>query len=268
MSSQPPGWRHKTHEEAGDGLTIAVWELARKACRPLEQELWDNAPPEAAAIRMVHAAAFPVPYRQLCLQLRSGSVLLKPGAFQYATGSITAEVHKSANAAGVIARRVTTSAAGQSATLTRCAGQGEIWTQPSPKHFLTIQMHGAEDALLLNAEAFYACEGTITVSTQVHGSVQGLVAGTGPMRPMLSGRGVVVMECPVPPSEIAVITLDGRDELTVQGDLMLAYSASLEVTLRPLVGGTQNVLRSTEGLVYAVRGQGKVLLVPTRSLGY
>lgn len=268
MSGEPSSWRHKISEQAGDGLTIEVWEIARKACRPAGPELGEPALSGLAAIRIVHAATVPVPYRQICLRLADGSVLLEPGAFQYARGSITAELHKPANAGSRVARRAATAATNDTAYATRFSGSGEIWTAPSEMHFVTVALAGPQDALVLDAQAFCACEGSVEVSAHVHGSVQGLLSGNGIMRSKLSGRGVAVMQCPVPPSEIDVIALDGRDELMIDGDLMLAHSASLEVTLQPLVRGTPAAMRSAEGLVYTVRGHGKVLLMPTRSLGY
>lgn len=274
MSSEPPGWRYKTQEEAGAGLTIEVWEIARKACLPLAPELWDAAPPSLAALRIVQAAANPVARRQICLRLTGGDgagdegVLLEPGAFQYAKGRISAVMQKNANAGDRLARRITAATTGDVAHATRFAGRGEIWTQPSEQHFITMTMHGPEDALVLDMQAFYACAGAIEVGTHVHGSAQGLLSGNGIMQSRLSGRGVLVMKCPVPPAEVEVIMLDGSDELTVEGNLMLAYSASLEVSLQPLVRGAQNVIRSVESLAYTLRGRGKVLLMPTRSLGF
>jgi uncharacterized protein (AIM24 family) len=273
MSGEPPGWRHKTHEEASAGLTIEVWEIARKACLPLDPELWEAAPPALAALRIVQAAANPLAHRQICLRLtgegagEGGGVVLEPNAFQYAKGRISAALQKNANAGDRLARRITAATTGDVAHATRFAGRGEIWTHPSEQHFMTMTMHGPEDALLLDTRAFYACAGSIDVGTHVHGSAQGLLSGNGIMQTRLSGRGVLVMKCPVPPAEVVAIALDGGDELTVQGDLMLAYSASLEVTLRPLVRGAQNVIRSVENLAYTVRGRGKVLLMPTRALG-
>lgn len=268
MGADAASWRHKIHEESGAGLTIEIWEFARKAHRPLGPEIWDSAGTGNAAIRIVHAAAIPVVRRQLCLRLNGGSTLLEPGAFQYSKGRITAEMQKNANAGGWIARRITAAATGESAYATRFSGTGEVWTEPSEKYFVAATMDGPGDALLLDDKAFYACESSIEVSTHTHSSVQGLLSGNGLMQPKLSGRGVFVMESPVPQSEIEVIELDGRDELTVDGDLMLAFSASLQVTLKPLVRGIRNAMRSGEGLVYTLSGKGIVFLMPTRSLGH
>lgn len=67
----------------------------------------------------------------------------------------------------------------------------------------------------------------------------------------------------MPVSEVQVIELDGRDTVTVDGDLMLMYSASLRVELRPLVRGLRNAARSGEGLVFVLSGKGTVFLTPT-----
>jgi uncharacterized protein (AIM24 family) len=75
------------------------------------------------------------------------------------------------------------------------------------------------------------------------------------------------VEAPVPVDEIEVIELDGQNELIVDGDLMLMYSATLHVELRPLVRGLRNAMRTGEGLVYSFRGRGTVWLTPTMRLG-
>ena len=83
------------------------------------------------------------------------------------------------------------------------------------------------------------------------------------MQPKLEGAGVFVVECPVPVDEIEAVELDGSNELVVDGDLMLMFSATLDVQLRPLVSGLRNAMRSGEGLVYVLRGRGTAWLLPT-----
>ena len=84
----------------------------------------------------------------------------------------------------------------------------------------------------------------------------------------LEGRGVFVIESPVPAGEIELVELDGSREMIVDGDLMLMYSASLKVDLRPLTRGLRNLSRSGEGLVYVIRGRGSVWLTPSVKLGW
>ena len=52
-------------------------------------------------------------------------------------------------------------------------------------------------------------------------------------------------------------------EVVVDGDFMLMYSASLEVTIGPLVQGLRSAMRSGEGFVYKMRGSGSVWVTPS-----
>jgi uncharacterized protein (AIM24 family) len=94
-------------------------------------------------------------------------------------------------------------------------------------------MEGPADALLLDDKAFYACEASIAVKTHTHRSLSGALSGNAIMQPKLEGAGVFVVEAPVPVEEIEAIELSGDDELMVDGDLMLMYSATLQVEIRP-----------------------------------
>ena len=76
-----------------------------------------------------------------------------------------------------------------------------------------------------------------------------------------------MVECPVPPQELETIELNGSHELIVDGDMILMYSATLEVELKPLVRGLRNLYCFGEGLVYKIRGRGTVSLTPTLRMG-
>ena len=88
------------------------------------------------------------------------------------------------------------------------------------------------------------------------------------MQPKVTGAGAFVVEAPVPVDESEVVELDGQDDLLIDGDLMLMYSAVLLVALRPLLRGLRNAMRSGEGLVYRFSGRGTVWLTPTRRHGW
>lgn len=267
-------FRVKTQEEAGRGVRFEVHDLKRRSHAPLGMSYWQQhsvgSGDGATTINVHHAAAVQLASRQLRVVLEGGSALLEPGALQYARGQIDVQVQQASGRSGgnFLSRMVASAGSGESAYATRYAGHGEVWTEPTQKHFLLATMDGPADALLLDDKAFYACEGTISVQTHVHRSVQGVLSGNGLMQPKLEGSGVFVVECPVPAEEIEAVDLDGRDELIVDGDLMLMYSANLSVELRPLVRGLRNTWRSGEGLVYVLRGRGTVWLTPTARLGH
>lgn len=237
----------------GRGARFELYQFARKS-----YALGMTA--GAGGIQVMPAA--PTTVRQLRIVLDGGAALLEPGALQYAVGSLQVEVQKN-DQGGIFARAVRSAGTGESAFATRYAGRGEVWTEPTAKQFIIAEMDGPGDALILDDKAFYACEATIAIKTHTHKTISGVMSGNGLMQPKLEGQGVFVVESPVPVDEIETVELDGSGELIVDGDLMMMYSASLTVELRPLVRGLRNALRSGEGLVFVLRGKGTVWLTPT-----
>ncbi len=260
-------YRSKIDEQSGDRVRFELYQFARKShALGMYRHVGDASTTGTAPSIHLHPP-HPVTARQLRIVLDGGAALLEPGALQYAKGKLQVEVQKNAGAGGFFARAITSAGTGESAFATRYSGQGEVWTEATAKHFILARMDGPQDALILDDGAFYACDAEIAVSTHVHRSVQGVLSGNGLMQPKLTGAGAFVVEAPVPVDEIEVVELDGRDELIVDGDLMLMYSAGLQVELRPLVRGLRNAMRTGEGLVFAFSGRGTVWLTPTRQLG-
>jgi uncharacterized protein (AIM24 family) len=255
-------YRTKIDEKAGCGAHFELYQFVRKSYA-LGMSTTVGGGGEAAPIHIPHGE--PVSARQLRIVLDGGSALLEPGALQYAKGKLNVEVQKN-DSGGFFGRAMRSAGTGESGFATRYTGNGEVWSEPTSKHFIIAQMDGPEDALILDDKAFYACEASIQVKTHTHRSVSGLLSGNGLMQPKLEGAGVFVVESPVPVDEIEEIHLDGSGDLIVDGDLMMMYSTSLNVELRPLVRGLRNALRSGEGLVFVFTGRGTVWLTPTMRL--
>lgn len=258
----PDEYRIKIDERAGSGMGFELYQLTRKFHSLL--------PLPMAAGTAVGTIQYPNPVantaRQLRIKLDGGSALLEPGALQYAMGKLQIEVQKNERG-NIFSRAIASAGTGESGFATRYQGFGEVWTEPTTKHFIIAAMDGPDDTLILDDKAFYACEGTVQVKTHIHRTVAGVLSGNGLMQPKLEGAGAFVVESPVPVEEVEAIELDGSGELIVDGDLMLMYSASLTVELRPLVRGLRNALRSGEGLVFVFKGRGTVWLTPTSRLG-
>ncbi len=264
-------YRTKIDEHVGSGARFELYQFQRKSFSLGQGPVSNHTLPAPAGSQNATGTSLAVYHpqattaRQLRIVLDGGSALLEPGALQYANGALQIEVQKN-DGGGFFARAMRAAATGESAFATRYAGRGEVWTEPTAKHFIIASMDGPADALILDDKAFYACEGSIEIGTHTHRSVSGVLSGNGFMQPKLTGRGVFVVESPVPVEEVEEIELDGSGELVVDGDLMMMYSANLQVELRPLVRGLRNMMRSGEGLVFAFRGKGSVWLTPTMKL--
>lgn len=259
-------FRTRIDEQASAGVRFEVYQFERKShvlAMPMAPSTTGSGTAPIIHVHPPHAATA----RQVRIVLEGGAALLEPGALQYAHGKLQVEMQKNAGAGGFLARAITSAGSGESAFATRYAGYGEVWTEVTTKHFILAAMDGPQDSLILDDGAFYACDANIALSTHIHRSVQGILSGNGLMQPKLTGAGAFVVEAPVPADEVEVVELDGQNELIVDGDLMLMYSAGLQVELRPLVRGLRNAWRSGEGLVYVFRGRGTVWLTPTMRLG-
>lgn len=243
-------FRHLVDQAKGEDMAIELYELALRK---------DGGHTSSATGYVSSAYAT----RQVRIVLDGGGALLEPGALQYAKGRLQIDVQKAQGAGGLLRRQATSAGTGESAFATRYSGTGEVWTEPTRKHFVLASMDGSNDALILDDGAFYACEATVELGHHTHRSVSGVLSGNGLVQPKLTGRGVFIAESPVPVDEIEAIELDGSDELIVDGDVMLMYTATLKVELRPLVSGLRNAVRTGEGLVFRFSGTGTVWLTPT-----
>ncbi|WP_086607458.1 AIM24 family protein [Erythrobacter donghaensis] len=211
----------------------------------------------------LHYIAEPTDVHQLEIVLNNASALIEPGALQYSYGNLSAEIVRHEAQKGFFARAAASAATGESAHATRYSGSGTIWCEPVRKHFILATMDGPQDALLLDDRAFYACSAEIALSTHLHKSLSGMFSGNGLAQPKITGAGVFAVESPVPVTEIDEIAVMPGQEVVVDGDFMLMYSANLEVTIGPLVAGLRNAMRSGEGFVYKLRGQGTVWITPS-----
>ena len=211
----------------------------------------------------LHYIAEPTDVHQLEIVLNNASALIEPGALQYSYGNLSAEIVRHEAQKGFFARAAASAATGESAHATRYSGSGTIWCEPVRKHFILATMDGPQDALLLDDRAFYACSAEIALSTHLHKSISGMFSGNGLAQPKITGAGVFAVESPVPVSEIDEIAVLPGQEVVVDGDFMLMYSANLDVSIGPLVAGLRNAMRSGEGFVYKLRGQGAVWVTPS-----
>jgi uncharacterized protein (AIM24 family) len=169
---------------------------------------------------------------QLEIKLEGGGVLIEPGALQYMHGRIETDVVRHEAGKGFLSRAISSAGTGESAHATRMKGDGTIWCEPGRRHFVIATMDGDKDALLLDDRAFYACSDGISLSVE----------------------------------EIEQIEVKRGEKVTVDGDFMLMYSAGLTVEIGPLVSGIRNAMRSGEGFVYKLSGEGSVWVMPTAKL--
>ena len=110
---------------------------------------------------------------------------------------------------------------------------------------------------------FYCAQGTVNMRAVSQRSISAAFGGgEGFFQQELTGPGLVVLESPVPMSEIDIIDLN-NDTLKVDGNFAVLRSSTLQFTVersaKTLVGSAV----SGEGLVNVYRGTGQIWLAPT-----
>jgi uncharacterized protein (AIM24 family) len=251
-------YRKPTQSEKRNGVTMTAHRYA-------EKRLITRGIPNPDGVTTQYVAEGTDIY-QLEIKLEGGGVLIEPGALQYMHGRIETDVVRHEAGKGFLSRAISSAGTGESAHATRMKGDGTIWCEPGRRHFVIATMDGDKDALLLDDRAFYACSDGISLSTHKHNTIAGMFSGNGFMQPKLSGNGVFAVESPVPVEEIEQIEVKRGEKVTVDGDFMLMYSAGLTVEIGPLVSGIRNAMRSGEGFVYKLSGEGSVWVMPTAKL--
>ena len=243
-------YRIKISEESYGGLKAELYAI----CRVIDQLVQSPEP----HFRAIYADTG---QRQVKFTLNNDRVTLEPGILSYAQGRLSFSVVQQQQG-GFLSRAVRGAGSGESAFGTRVSGTGEVWTEPTHKHFIFATMEG-QDSMLIDDRAYYAAQGSLKLSTHTHKKVQGAMSGNGLMQPRLDGEGLFVIECPVSVHEVEVLDVQAGETVTVDGDMMLMYTGTMNPQLGALVKGLRNAARSGEGFVYTLQGPGQVFLTPT-----
>lgn len=234
-----------------------------------------------AAVRVLEYAAYPLeeplsgfhqavsrpdPYRQLQIELGGGQAVLEPGALQWLRGDIEMQASATGGAqggglGGLLRGAVTAAATGEGLFKTVYRGSGQLSTEPTRLHYLLGELSGED--LIVDDGAFVAAAGGITVGRHVNrGLANMLGSGEGRIQPRLSGGGVFCLQSPVHPDEFQVLDLQG-ETLKVDGNLVLAYTSGLEMTVERSARGLLASGKTGEGYLQVYRGSGRVWLAPT-----
>lgn len=204
-----------------------------------------------------------VSLKQVKIVLQESGVKLQAGALSYMKGDIIIK-NKLGGPVGIGKKLFASKVTGETVVKPTYAGTGEIYLENSFGHYALLELDDEE--IVVDDGLFLACEDTVKVDITMMKSVSSMVlGGEGLFQLKLSGSGIVVLEMPVPETEIVRIKLF-NDRLAVDGDLVVLRSGSVDFTVEKsgstLIGSAIN----GEGLVNVYEGVGEVWLLPTRDV--
>ena len=200
--------------------------------------------------------------RQVRIILEDSSVKLESGALSYMKGEIEIKT-KTGGVVGLGKKFLNSKLTGETMFKPTYEGTGEIFLEPSFGHFALIELEDEE--IIVDDGLFYACEEDVEVGAAMQKSVSSMLFGNeGIYQTSISGSGIVVLEIPVPESEIFKCKLF-NDTLKVDGNFAVLRTSNIKFTVEKsssLIGSVTN----GEWLLNVYSGTGEVWLLPTMSI--
>lgn len=199
--------------------------------------------------------------RQVKITLNDAGVRLEAGALSYLKGNIEMD-NNMGGLLGFGKKLLTSKVTGETVFKPRYKGAGEIFLEPSFGHYALIALENEE--IVVDDGLFYACEDTIEVGAYMQKNLSASIMGNeGLFQTKLSGRGIAVLEIPVPESEIVKYTLN-NDTLKVDGNFALLRSRGVEFSVEKSSKSLLSSATSGEGFLNVFRGTGEVWIAPTQ----
>lgn len=215
------------------------------------------------AIKLNQMREANIKLRQVRIILDDSSVKIEKGALSYMRGSVNMK-NKMGGPLGLGKKLFASKVTGESTFKPRYDGTGEIFLEPSFGHYALIELEDEE--IVVDDRMFYACENSVEVGAYMNKALSSVMFGNeGVFQTKLSGEGVVVLEIPVPESEIFKCKIN-NDVLKVDGNFAVLRSGNIEFTVEKSSKSLLSTATGGEGLLNVFKGTGEVWLIPTKSV--
>lgn len=204
--------------------------------------------------------------RQVICDVSKANITTQSGAMQWTVGNVNATTGVK-GVGDFLGKALRGSVTGESAIKPEYTGNGILVLEPTYKHIILLDVAQWNGSVVLDDGLFLACEAGLKHKAVMRSNLSSAVdGGEGLFNLGISGTGILCLESNCPKEELIEITLD-NDVLKIDGNMAIAWSSSLSLTVersgKSLIGSAA----SGEGLVNVYRGTGKVLLAPvTRGL--
>lgn len=215
------------------------------------------------AINEYYAAKMNVRRRQVLIELNNSEFVTSAGAMQWLVGNIESKTDVK-GVGDFLGKAIKGSVTKESAAKPKYFGTGLLALEPTYNYILIEDVGTWNNGMVLEDGMFLACDGNINANVAMRSNISSAVlGGEGLFNLRLDGRGLAVLESPVPREELIEVELD-NDQIKIDGNMAIAWSGSLNFTVekstRSLIGSAV----AGEGFVNVFRGTGKVLMAPVR----
>lgn len=200
--------------------------------------------------------------KMIRVKLDRSELLIEPGALYFMKGNLQLESSTQGGIAKGLMRKFMT---GETLFQSRIKGTGEIYLEPGFGHYLLFNIDN--DALVLDKNAFHCATAGLEVSALMQQNVSSaLFGGEGFFQTQVKGSGVVVLNSPVPVSELLMYDLAAGEKLSVDGNFAFVRTASVSFQAEKSGKSLFQSVTSGEGLLQTFTGPGMVWIAPTQGV--
>ena len=201
--------------------------------------------------------------RQIVAELNGeNTIVTQSGAMQWIVGNISATTGVK-GAGDFLGKMVKGAVTKESGIKPEYSGNGYMILEPTYKYLILQDVaEWGPAGVAVEDGMFLACEGTVNRNIVARKNISSaILGGEGLFNLNLSGNGIVCLESNVPMEELIEVELN-NEELKIDGNLAVCWSANLEFTVERTTKTLIGSAASGEGLVNVYRGTGKVLMSP------
>lgn len=222
----------------------------------------------STAMTQYFASKMNVRRRQALIELKGDEYIASAGAMQWTVGNVEA-VTDIKGVGDFLGKALKGSVTKESTVKPKYKGNGMLMLEPTYKHLLIEDLSEWGTGVVLDDGMFLACEGTVKYDVVMRSNLSSALLGNqGLFSLKLSGKGLAILESPVPREELIEIELQ-NDTIKIDGNLAVAWSDTLNFTVEKSGKSLLGSAVSAEGFVNVYRGTGKILLSPVlSSTGY
>ncbi len=237
--------------------------IEQAGCFSLLEYKRDLSVSQGSAITEYYASQMGIRKRQVIANLNGNGIIVQAGAMQWIGGNIEAATN--IKGAGDLAKKLIGSkVTGESAIKPLYRGTGTIVLEPTYKHILFEDVASWGTGMVIEDSLFYACDETVSTKVVARSNLSSAaLGGEGLFNNCLTGKGIAVLESPVPRAELIQMELtEPNDVVKIDGNMAIAWSSTLQFTVERTTKTLIGSAASGEGLVNVYRGVGKILMAP------
>lgn len=226
----------------------------------------EGATTPSMAMQLYFAKQQGLKIRFVKIMLNNTTIKTEAGALYYYKGNIQCNTNIG-GVGGVIKKSIAGSITGESAMKPEYSGCGDIYLEPSFKHYLIVNLNN--NAVIVDKSMFYCCTNGISVKPVFQKNVSSAALGNeGLFQIELAGTGIVILESMVPSSEIQQIWLNPGEELKVDGNFVVLRSSNIQFSVTKSDKSWIGTSLNGEGFLNTFRTnqKGVIWIAPTAPL--